>query len=69
MSVNASFQRTIMWLDAVLSIRFVVGDCSKAAPVREQKTAILRAGSKEGRLFLQAKEDGGYKVVVQQPYL
>ena len=54
-----------MWLDAVLSIRFVVGDCSKAAPVIEQKTAVLRTGSKEGRLFLQAKEDGGYKVVVQ----
>ena len=24
-----------MWLVAVLSIRFVVGDCSKAAPVRD----------------------------------
>jgi len=30
-----------MWLDVVLSIRFVVGDCSEAAPVREQQEMLL----------------------------
>jgi len=37
-----------MQLDAVLSIRFVLGSCSGAAPVREKQVSILTTSSREG---------------------